>query len=241
MEASPDIGLEGVPNVLVDEGGVEPFGIEVPAAPALHIGVFRIVLIGDDGEELLVARDAADIFGRPGSGAVDAACLFRCGIEREELLDLDRVMPVVAEVVDVDEGRSRLLEVAQADLALVEGPRIALERAFLEKRNVALAQAADAELVKMIVPPVEGGLDAQVELFEVPGQWHDEAAPDLRLDLVERDADLDSVGLLEHGGEWSRPAHRRQDRRSAGDDGRRCGDDYAADGRARASAAERRR
>ena len=51
MEASPDIGLEGVPNVLVDEGGVEPFGIEVPAAPALHIGVFRIVLIGDDGEE----------------------------------------------------------------------------------------------------------------------------------------------------------------------------------------------
>ena len=61
------------------------------------------------------------------------------------------------------------------------------------------------------------------------------------LDLVERDADLDSVGLLEHGGEWSRAADRRQDRRSAGDDGRRCGDDYAADVRARASAAERRR
>jgi hypothetical protein len=139
VEASPDVGLEGVSNVLVDEGEVEPFGIEVPGAPTLHVGMFRIFRIGDDAEELLVAGDAADVFGRPGSGAVDTACPFRGDTEREQLLDLDGVTPVVAEVVDIDEGRSRSVEVAEADLALVEGPRIALERIFLKKLDVAVA------------------------------------------------------------------------------------------------------
>src|SRR3954452_11335240 len=133
-------------------------------------------------------------------------------IAGEQLLDLDRVMPIVAEVVEVGEGGAGLaVEVAQAHLALVEHARIVLEGAVLQKLRIAVAQAADAELVQVGVPPVEGCLDAQVKLPEVPGPGHDEAAPDRRLDLGQRDPDLQGVGLLvELGPKWTRPARRRQ-------------------------------
>jgi hypothetical protein len=73
MEASADVGPEGASNVFVDEVEVEPFGVEVSAAPALHVGVFGIVRIGDDGEELLVAVNAANIFRRSGASAFNAS------------------------------------------------------------------------------------------------------------------------------------------------------------------------
>ena len=37
----------------------------------------------------------------------------------------------------------------------------------------------------------------EMKLPEMPGPGHDEATPDRRLDLVERDADLQGVGLAE--------------------------------------------
>jgi hypothetical protein len=39
MKAPSDVGPESVANILVDESEIEPFGIEVPAAPALHVGM----------------------------------------------------------------------------------------------------------------------------------------------------------------------------------------------------------
>jgi hypothetical protein len=47
MKAAADVGPEGVSNILVDESGIEPFGIEVPAAPALHVGMLGVLGIGD--------------------------------------------------------------------------------------------------------------------------------------------------------------------------------------------------
>jgi hypothetical protein len=36
----------------------------------------------------------------------------------------------------------------------------------------------------MVVPPVEGSLDRSMKWLEIPIQRHDEAPPDLRLDLA---------------------------------------------------------
>ena len=43
------------------------------AGPALGVAVLGVVGIGNDVEEVGVAADAADILGRSGTGAVDAA------------------------------------------------------------------------------------------------------------------------------------------------------------------------
>ena len=57
-------------------------------------------------------------------------------------------------------------------------------------------EPADLELVQMRVGPAHGGLQDVVQLGERGGDRHDEAAPDGRLDVVQRHMDLDGVGLL---------------------------------------------
>src|SRR5215218_3758643 len=98
------------------------------AGPAFGVAVLGIVGVGDDVEEIGVAVDAADILGRPGARALDAAGRARGGVEGEEPLELDDVLPVVAEVIDVKEAEAfAAVEVAEADLALIEAACVVLE------------------------------------------------------------------------------------------------------------------
>lgn len=85
------------------------------AGPTLGVAVFWMVGIGDDVEEVGMAVDAADILGRSGARAVDAAGAARRGFECKEPFELDDMLPVVAEVVDVEKAEAfAVVEIAQA-------------------------------------------------------------------------------------------------------------------------------
>lgn len=121
---------------------VEPVRVEVSTAPAAHLGMLGIA---DDGQEAFVAADPTDVLRPSSACTVDAGGATRRCVEDEELFDLDRVLPPVAEVVGVGESQSRLaVEIEQADLALVEGPAVDLGCPLVGAR-VAVAQAADSD------------------------------------------------------------------------------------------------
>src|SRR5215213_9557664 len=123
------------------------------AGPAFGVAVLGIAGVGDDVEEVGVAVDAADILGRPGAGAVDAAGGARRRVEGEQPLELDDMLPVVAEVVDVQEAEAlAAVEVEEADLALVEAAGVVLELGLADL-GITVGQAADTELVQVRIPP----------------------------------------------------------------------------------------
>ena len=56
----------------------------------------------------------------------------------------------------------------------------------------------------MVIPPAEGGLEDAMKLTEMEAARHNQAPPDRRLDLGERDADLKRIGLSQaHAGEYA--------------------------------------
>ena len=69
------------------------------------------------------------------------------------------------------------VEVEQSHLALVEGAPDVLAP-VIQCFRIAEAQAADPEFVQVLVPPVEGCLDAQMKLIQPPGPGHDKTAAD---------------------------------------------------------------
>jgi hypothetical protein len=68
----------------------------VAADPAFVLGVLGMATIGQTLEEVGIAVGAADILRWSCASAVDTS-------GDEQLLELDKVMPVIAEVVDVHE------------------------------------------------------------------------------------------------------------------------------------------
>ena len=99
--------------------------------------------------------------------------------------------PTVAEVVEVAERRgATAAEIEQTHLALVEDPRTILKIVPLQKFRITVPQAADVEFVQVAVPPVEGGLDHEMKLPQMPDPGDDELSPDRRLDLEQGDPDL---------------------------------------------------
>ena len=65
---------------------------------------------------------------------------------------------------------------------------------------ITVPQAADVEFVQVAIPPVEGGLDREVKLPQMPCPGDDELSPDGGLDLGQGDPDLERIGfLVQHG------------------------------------------
>ena len=118
--------------------------------------------------------------------------------------ELDEMLPVVAEVVDVEKAEAfAAVEVEEAHFAFFEATSVVLELGLADL-GVAVGQAANAELVQVVIPPAKGGLDDTVELPEMEAARHDQAAPDCRFDLGDGDADLQRVGFLEvHAGKYA--------------------------------------
>ena len=200
METSADIGPQGISHILVGAREVKPVRVEVTAAPLFHVGVLRIVPVGHDGQEPLVAAKAADILGGTRAGARDTGANLGGSVQREELFDLDGMTPTVAEVVEVAERRDfAAVEVAQTHLALVEQAR-AIRKITFVQLEITVPQAADVEFVQVAVPPVEGGLDREMKLPQMPGPGDDELSPDGWLDLGQGDPNLERIGfLVQHG------------------------------------------
>ena len=117
------------------------------ADPAFVVGVLGMAAMGQTLEEPSIAVGAADILGWSCTSAVDTSRDARRGFHDEKLLELDTVMPVVAEVVDVHEvDIVASAEVEELHLALVVDARVALELG-LDEIGIAERQAADLKLV----------------------------------------------------------------------------------------------
>jgi hypothetical protein len=74
-------------------------------------------------------------------------------------------------------------------------PTVAEVVEITERRDLAAVEVA-----QVAVPPVEGGLDREMKLPQMPGPGNDELSPDRRLNLGKRDPDLERIGFsVEHG------------------------------------------
>jgi hypothetical protein len=85
-------------DVAVGAVEVEGFGIEATAAPGQGLGMFGVTGIGDGLKEVRVTGGAADILGWTGSGAGDAGSDARRGIDGDQALEGDAVLPVVTDM-----------------------------------------------------------------------------------------------------------------------------------------------
>lgn len=100
--------------------------------------------------------------------------------------------PAIPEIIVIAEDRT-LFEVKQANLCLIEDARIVVGRILCQGLDVAIAQTTTSKLVEMIVPPVEGGLNSEMQMLEVPMNRQHQPAPNVQLDLVDGNSDLDGV------------------------------------------------
>src|ERR1019366_9338074 len=101
-----------------DDRQVDIVGIEWAALPPDETLALWVARFGHGVEELLEARDAADILGRGTASAVDEAGIVECGIGGGDRLDGDSALPVVAEVVGVLRRRRRRDRPNGASLAI---------------------------------------------------------------------------------------------------------------------------
>ena len=115
MSASGEIPRSGPTRSLgrrlaqpfLGEGGDlfgEPFGIddtriEVVGDPLFELGVTFVFWIADRLKKFGVAPGTADVFRRAAAGGLDQPRIGDARLGVAEALDLDRVLPAVAEVV----------------------------------------------------------------------------------------------------------------------------------------------
>ena len=81
--------------------GVEGVGIEVRAQPLQGFGMALVAGIFKRFEHLAITPRAADVFGRTAAGRLDQARIEDVGFGERDALDLDRVLPAVAVVVEI--------------------------------------------------------------------------------------------------------------------------------------------
>ena len=143
-------------------------------------------------EELGITGYTADIFGRTGSGTIDAGRIFAGWIGRDASFELDPMPPVVAEVVQIEEPDGlgvRPLEVAQPDQGGFEHLGVVFE-ILLEELRCAIAEPADDELVKVAIEPTERRLNDVMQLGQVERGRQEQLAPDRGRDVLEGDLGL---------------------------------------------------
>ena len=193
VKPSANVGSEGVSHILVDDREVKPVGIEMAAAPSLHLGVLGVERVGHDREESFVPGNAAHVLRRPRSGASETNRLPGLNIERQKLLDFDPVTPVVAEIVGVAELHVGFAtKISELDVALIEQARAVFGRHVVDV-GIAITKTSNTKLVKVRIPPIESRLDREVKLVKTPSQRHDQLSPNWRLDVVELNPKFDRV------------------------------------------------
>ena len=134
-------------------------------------------------EQVLVAGRATAVLGRTGALTREAHRILERSRKSLDRLYQHLVTPPVAEVVDVAEPRAfggRGSAQRQLPLGLYFVVR-------LVRLRLAVARAANYELVEMHVAPAHGFLNDHVKSLERDGTGHLNAAPYRRFDCLERD------------------------------------------------------
>src|SRR2546422_810483 len=155
--------------VEADPLGRERLRVERPAGPAHHVLVLLVLGIGDDREEVLVARRPAHIFGRTSAGTGNAARIARARLTRVRPLELEHVLPAVTEVAAV--GSARALDHeggSDADLPARERRALVLELVVRDADAERLVRGGlvQLELVQVAVLPAHGILNRDVKVPE---------------------------------------------------------------------------
>ena len=115
------------------------------------------------------------------------------GFGRQNLLDLDRVLPGISHVVEVGELLDAVgNQLAELDLALVADLQVA-PKVVWPLAWVAVPLTTDLELVQVVVVPAHAGLDDVVQLDQ-RAVLHLDPPPDRGLDVPERDLQLVDLG-----------------------------------------------
>src|SRR5690606_25929055 len=130
--------------------------------PLAPLGVLGVRWVGKDLEQLAIAPGPATVLWWAGAPAIDARRNGGDAAGGKHLLDSDLVIPAVPEVVGVSERRTLAGDRIEAG-ALLVARRLA---PVLVGIGDAVARAPDLELVQVVVPPAEGGLDDLVHVVE---------------------------------------------------------------------------
>ena len=168
--------------------------MEGASGPLAHGFVLFVSGVAPGFEEPDVAGRSADVLGRAMAGAVDAGRVFEASVFGDPLFEGDEVQPAVAEVVVVEQLRLRHVvevEVTEMDVGGLEGPRIVFGGGLVRQFRRAVDEPADDEFVEMLVAPAEGGLQHVVQFRQVQRRRQQQASPDRRLDVLQRDLGLD--------------------------------------------------
>lgn len=170
----------------LDELAVDFFGIVRTAIPVKHGAALGVSWGGDGLQEGLETRCSADVLGRTASGAFNETGI-GCVLQgRLDAFDLNRVAPVVAEVVGVGQGQIAACDQgAEFDACRALGGRVGDELWI----GNAIMMLGGLELPQMIVLPAHRRLDQVMQALETGSYGRGEAAPDRRLGVVELHAD----------------------------------------------------
>lgn len=90
--------------IAIDLVRIERFRVVVATDPPESLFVFGIPLFGEHVFEILKARRPTAVLRRASVGPTDADRVGVDGLTREDVFDLNQVLPIVAKVIDVCEG-----------------------------------------------------------------------------------------------------------------------------------------
>ena len=171
---------------------VDDMGIEVVCEPFFEFAMALMAGIGEGFEELAIAPRTTDVLGRAAALGFDQARIKDARFGIDQAFDLDRVLPAIAEVVEILQrlGSDVLEHVAEPGLARIEevaGP-------ILIWIGRAPSHTARTNLVKVAVGPADRRLQDQMQTIEPDVERHLDAAQDHGLDVVEGDLEASDSG-----------------------------------------------
>jgi hypothetical protein len=153
---------------------IERLGIKRSPDPFEQFVVPWVAGVTDRREELLVAGHPAAVLGRASTLAPQAdrtAAALTCG---EDPLDEDLVLPVVTEVVPVEEAAT----LCRGDIAEPHAPLRQDDHRAPLRVGHPIPASGDDELMEVAIGPAHGLLEDEVQAVKRQGAWYLKAAPD---------------------------------------------------------------
>src|SRR5215813_13044322 len=166
--------------------------VEVVGEPFLELAVALVAGVVEGLQELTIAPRTTDVLGWTVALGLDQAGIKHARFGIDQAFDLDRVLPAIAEVVEILQGLC-----ADVFEGVVK-PRFAGIHEVTAPISIGIggtpADAARADFVQMAVGPAHGCLDGQMQPVESDIEWHLDAAQDHGLDVVEGDLESSNGG-----------------------------------------------
>src|SRR5262245_37048898 len=154
--------LRQIGEVSLDRRDINDVRVEVPVIPFPELGVALVLRVGEGLQKLGITRWPTDIFRRTAAGGVNETRIELARSSGVDALDLDRVLPAVAKVVDVSKPfDARFFDHReQRCLAGIERPVVPV------RIGNAPADIAGAQFPQMAIGPTDRRLQHEMEAVE---------------------------------------------------------------------------